>query len=70
MDLATLIKPILTAGQLRVVGSTTHEDFKHIEKGSGAGAPAAEDHHRRAVDPRNRSRSSTACALATRRTIT
>ena len=32
MDLATLIKPILTSGQLRVVGSTTHEEFKHIEK--------------------------------------
>jgi ATP-dependent Clp protease ATP-binding subunit ClpA len=32
MDLATLIKPILTTGQLRVVGSTTHEDYKHIEK--------------------------------------
>ncbi len=32
MDLATLIKPILSAGQLRVVGSTTHEEFKHIEK--------------------------------------
>jgi ATP-dependent Clp protease ATP-binding subunit ClpA len=32
MDLATLIKPVLTTGQLRVVGSTTHEDFKHIEK--------------------------------------
>jgi ATP-dependent Clp protease ATP-binding subunit ClpA len=32
MDLATLIKPILTTGKLRVVGSTTHEDFKHIEK--------------------------------------
>jgi ATP-dependent Clp protease ATP-binding subunit ClpA len=32
MDLATLIKPILTTGQLRMVGSTTHEDFKHIEK--------------------------------------
>jgi ATP-dependent Clp protease ATP-binding subunit ClpA len=32
MDLATLIKPILTAGDLRVVGSTTHEEFKHIEK--------------------------------------
>src|SRR4030095_10097460 len=32
MDLATLIKPILTMGQLRVVGSTTHEEFKHIEK--------------------------------------
>src|SRR3954454_11544701 len=32
MDLAPLIKPILTTGQLRVVGSTTHEEFKHIEK--------------------------------------
>src|SRR3954447_4409302 len=32
MDLATLIKPILTAGELRVIGSTTHEEFKHIEK--------------------------------------
>jgi ATP-dependent Clp protease ATP-binding subunit ClpA len=32
MDLATLIKPVLTAGRLRVVGSTTHEEFKHIEK--------------------------------------
>jgi ATP-dependent Clp protease ATP-binding subunit ClpA len=32
MDLATLIKPILTAGDLRVVGSTTVEEFKHIEK--------------------------------------
>ena len=32
MDLATLIKPILTAGELRVIGSTTFEDFKHVEK--------------------------------------
>jgi ATP-dependent Clp protease ATP-binding subunit ClpA len=32
MDLATLIKPILTTGQFRLVGSTTHEEFKHIEK--------------------------------------
>jgi len=32
MDLATLIKPILTTGQLRVVGSTTHDEYKHIEK--------------------------------------
>jgi ATP-dependent Clp protease ATP-binding subunit ClpA len=32
MDLATLIKPVLTTGELRVVGSTTHEEFKHIEK--------------------------------------
>ena len=32
MDLATMIKPILTTGQLRVIGSTTHEEFKQIEK--------------------------------------
>src|SRR5439155_10984774 len=32
MDLATLIKPILTAGDLRVIGSTTFEEFKLIEK--------------------------------------
>jgi ATP-dependent Clp protease ATP-binding subunit ClpA len=32
MDLATLLKPLLTAGSLRVIGSTTHEEFKHIEK--------------------------------------
>jgi ATP-dependent Clp protease ATP-binding subunit ClpA len=32
MDLATLIKPVLTSGELRVVGSTTFEEFKHIEK--------------------------------------
>ena len=32
MDLATMIKPILTAGDLRVIGSTTHEEFKQIEK--------------------------------------
>ena len=32
MDLATLMKPLLTAGDLRVIGSTTFEEFKHIEK--------------------------------------
>ena len=32
MDLATLIKPILTTGDLRVIGSTTFEEFKHVEK--------------------------------------
>ena len=32
MDLATLIKPVLTAGDLRVIGSTTFEEFKHVEK--------------------------------------
>jgi ATP-dependent Clp protease ATP-binding subunit ClpA len=32
MDLATLLKPLLSAGDLRVIGSTTFEEFKHIEK--------------------------------------
>ena len=32
MDLATMLKPLLTAGSLRVIGSTTHEEFKQIEK--------------------------------------
>jgi len=32
MDLATMIKPILTAGDLRIIGSTTFEEFKQIEK--------------------------------------
>src|SRR5215203_2901971 len=32
MDLATLLKPLLSAGELRVIGSTTFEEFKHIEK--------------------------------------
>ena len=32
MDLATLIKPVLASGELRVIGSTTFEEFKHIEK--------------------------------------
>ena len=35
MDLATLIKPILAAGDLRIIGSTTFEEFKHIEKDRG-----------------------------------
>jgi ATP-dependent Clp protease ATP-binding subunit ClpA len=32
MDLANLVKPILTEGDLRLVGSTTFEEFKHLEK--------------------------------------
>src|SRR5205085_1839386 len=32
MDLATMLKPLLTAGELRIIGSTTFEEFKHIEK--------------------------------------
>ncbi len=32
MDLANLVKPVLTEGKLRLIGSTTHEEFKHIEK--------------------------------------
>ena len=32
MDLANLIKPILTEGEVRLMGSTTFEEFKHIER--------------------------------------
>jgi ATP-dependent Clp protease ATP-binding subunit ClpA len=32
MDLATMIKPVLTAGDLRIIGSTTFEEYKQIEK--------------------------------------
>ena len=32
MDLANMLKPLLTQGELRVAGSTTFEEFKHIEK--------------------------------------
>jgi ATP-dependent Clp protease ATP-binding subunit ClpA len=32
MDLANLIKPIPTEGEIRLAGSTTFEEFKHVEK--------------------------------------
>ena len=32
MDLANLVKPILTEGRVRLMGSTTFEEFKHIER--------------------------------------
>jgi ATP-dependent Clp protease ATP-binding subunit ClpA len=32
MDLANLVKPILTEGKVRLVGSTTFDEFKSIEK--------------------------------------
>jgi ATP-dependent Clp protease ATP-binding subunit ClpA len=32
MDLANLLKPILTEGRLRLIGSTTFDEFKHLEK--------------------------------------
>ena len=32
MDLANLVKPLLTEGRIRLIGSTTFEEFKHIEK--------------------------------------
>ena len=66
MDLATLIKPILTAGDLRVIGSTTFEEFKQIEKGSRARPAAAEDRDRRAVDRGDRCGFSPACGAGTR----
>jgi ATP-dependent Clp protease ATP-binding subunit ClpA len=32
MDLANLVKPILTEGKVRLIGSTTFDEYKHIER--------------------------------------
>ncbi len=32
MDLANLIKPVLTEGEVRLIGSTTFEEYKHVER--------------------------------------
>jgi ATP-dependent Clp protease ATP-binding subunit ClpA len=32
MDLANLIKPILSEGSIRIIGATTFEEYKHVEK--------------------------------------
>ncbi len=32
MDLANLVKPVLSEGKIRLIGSTTFEEFKHLEK--------------------------------------
>jgi ATP-dependent Clp protease ATP-binding subunit ClpA len=32
MDLANLVKPLLTEGEIRLIGSTTFEEFKQIER--------------------------------------
>jgi ATP-dependent Clp protease ATP-binding subunit ClpA len=32
MDLANLVKPILSEGSIRIIGATTFEEYKHIEK--------------------------------------
>ena len=68
MDLATLIKPILTTGQLRADRFDDARGVQAHREGSRARAPAAEDRHRRAVDSRDRARSSRGCARATKAT--
>ncbi len=32
MDLANMVKPVLTEGRIRLIGSTTFDEFKHLEK--------------------------------------
>ena len=66
MDLATLIKPILTTGQLRLVGSTTHEEFKHIEKDRALARRLQKIVIDEPSDSRDRARFSRACARATK----
>ena len=54
MDLATLIKPVLTAGELRVDRLDHVRGVQAHRKGPRAGAAAAEDRDRRAVGRRDR----------------
>ena len=67
IDAASILKPMLARGELQTIGATTLDEYrKHIEKDSAL--------ERRfqpiqvADDPRTPSRSSRACATATRRT--
>ena len=51
MDASNLLKPALSGGQIRCIGSTTYKEFRsHFEKGPRAVAPVPEDRRQRAVD--------------------
>ena len=69
MDLASLIKPVLAAGELRIIGSTTFDEFKHIERDRGLARPAPEGGHRRGECRRDGRDSQGGCGRATRSII-
>ena len=68
MDLATLIKPVLTAGELRVDRLDDVRGVQADREGPRARAPAAEDRRSTSRRSRRPSGSSRACAAATRST--
>ncbi len=62
IDAASILKPMLARGELQTIGATTLEEYrKHIEKDAAL-------ERRTSPRSRTRSRSSRACATATRRT--
>ncbi len=76
IDFATLLKPLLSAGELRIVGSTTFEEFKQIEKDRALARrlqkvaieePSIADTVKILAGLRSRYRSTTASVTRTRR---
>lgn len=43
VDAANLIKPLLSSGKIRVIGSTTYREFSNIFEKTVAGAPLPEN---------------------------
>jgi ATP-dependent Clp protease ATP-binding subunit ClpA len=67
IDAASILKPMLARGELQTIGATTLDEYrKHIEK--DAAWSAASSRSRWEPSIATRSRSSRACATATRRT--
>ena len=50
MDASNLIKPVLTNGEIRCIGSTTYQEYRgHLREGPRARASLPEDRRRRAL---------------------
>ena len=69
IDASNVLKPALARGEIQCIGATTLDEYrKYIEKDARPGPPVPGDHRRPADQGRDASRSSRACATATRRT--
>ena len=69
IDASNVLKPALARGEIQCIGATTLDEYrKYIEKDARPGPPLPGSHRRAADARRRRSRSSRACATATKRT--
>ena len=69
IDASNVLKPALARGEIQCIGATTLDEYrKYIEKDARPGPPLPADHRQSAVARTRRSRSSRACAIATKRT--